>query len=153
MGFLLADALNNEWVTIFTCGGVQSNHCRATAVAKTAWLGLLPVVCFLEALNRSATYCIFSCNVQNEHLFTSVTLTWCPCCLSLSTLAHIYIAMGIRKTLLEQGFRTNNKSNVMYAFTSTVFKPGIHSSCWKVPAAVTLPSAISPPLFCHWIRR
>ena len=41
MGFLLADALNNEWDTIFTCGGVQSNHCRATAVAKTAWLGLL----------------------------------------------------------------------------------------------------------------
>ena len=33
MEFLLADALNNECDTIFTCGGVQSNHCRATAVA------------------------------------------------------------------------------------------------------------------------
>ena len=30
---LLADALNNKCDTIFTCGGVQSNHCRATAVA------------------------------------------------------------------------------------------------------------------------
>ncbi|CAH3188099.1 unnamed protein product, partial [Porites evermanni] len=31
--FLLADALNKKCDTIFTCGGVQSNHCRATAVA------------------------------------------------------------------------------------------------------------------------
>ena len=31
--FLLADALNKKFDTIFTCGGVQSNHCRATAVA------------------------------------------------------------------------------------------------------------------------
>ena len=75
-------------------------------------------------------------------------LTWCPCCLNLSTLAHIYIAMGTRKTFLEQGLRTNNKFNAMYAFTSTLFKPGIHSPCWKVHA-VTVPSAIPPPLFCH----
>ena len=66
-------------------------------------------------------------------------------------LAHIYIAMGTRKTFLEQGLRTNNKFNAIYAFTSTVFKPGIHSPCWKVHAA-TLSSAIPPPLFCHWIR-
>ncbi|CAH3152023.1 unnamed protein product, partial [Porites evermanni] len=31
--FLLADALNNECDTIFTCGGVQSNHFRATVIA------------------------------------------------------------------------------------------------------------------------
>ena len=33
MEFLFADALNKKCDTIFTCGGVQSNHCRATAVA------------------------------------------------------------------------------------------------------------------------
>ena len=42
--------------------------------------------------------------------------------------------MGTRKAFLEQGLRTNNKFNAMYAFTSTVFKPGIHSPCWKVHA-------------------
>ena len=57
MGFLLADALNNKCDTIFTCGGVQSNHCRATAVAGRQ-LGL-DVICFLEALNRSATLYVF----------------------------------------------------------------------------------------------
>lgn len=31
--FLLADALVRECDTIFTCGGIQSNHCRSTAVA------------------------------------------------------------------------------------------------------------------------
>jgi len=31
--FLLADALNKKCDTIFTCGGIQSNHCRTTAVA------------------------------------------------------------------------------------------------------------------------
>ena len=61
-------------------------------------------------------------------------------------LAHIYIAMGTRKTFLEQGLRTNNKFNAIYAFTSTVFKPGIHSPCWKVHAA-TLSSAIHHPCF------
>ena len=88
---------------------------------------------------------MFSCNVQNEHLFTSVTLTWSPWCLNLSTLTQIYIAMGTRKAFLEQGLRTHNKFNAMYAFTFTVFKPGIHSPCWKVHA-VTLPSAIPPTL-------
>ena len=29
----MADVLDNECDTIFTCGGVQSSHCRATAVA------------------------------------------------------------------------------------------------------------------------
>ena len=113
-----------------------------------AWI----VICFLDALNRSAIHCIFSCNVQNEHLFTPVTLTWWPCCLNLSTLAHIYICYGNQKNIPGARVeRTNNKFNAMYAFTSTVFKPGIHSPCWKVHA-VTLPSAIPPPLFCHRIR-
>ena len=31
--FLLADALNKKCDTILTCGGTQSNHCRATALA------------------------------------------------------------------------------------------------------------------------
>ncbi|CAH3145905.1 unnamed protein product [Pocillopora meandrina] len=31
--FLLADALDKKCDTIFTCGGIQSNHCRSTAVA------------------------------------------------------------------------------------------------------------------------
>ena len=60
--FLLADAMNNKCDTIFTCGGVQQD--------SLAWM----VICFLEALNRSATF-LFSCNLENEHLFTSVTLT------------------------------------------------------------------------------
>ena len=65
-----------------------------------AWI----VICFLKALNRSATICIFSCNVQNEHLFSSVTFTWFSWCLKPSTLGHIYIyLMGTRKTFLEQG--------------------------------------------------
>jgi len=31
--FLLADALDKKCDTILTCGGIQSNHCRSTAVA------------------------------------------------------------------------------------------------------------------------
>ena len=30
---LLADAFNKKYDTILTCGGTQSNHCRATALA------------------------------------------------------------------------------------------------------------------------
>lgn len=33
LDFLLADALFKKHDTIFTCGGLQSNHCRTTAVA------------------------------------------------------------------------------------------------------------------------
>ncbi|XP_074633133.1 uncharacterized protein LOC141891953 isoform X4 [Acropora palmata] len=43
LDFLLADALYKNCDTIFTCGGLQSNHCRATAVASRQ-LGLS---CFL----------------------------------------------------------------------------------------------------------
>lgn len=31
--FLLADALQQGCKHVITCGGIQSNHCRATAVA------------------------------------------------------------------------------------------------------------------------
>lgn len=37
--FVLADALAQKADTVITCGGVQSNHCRATAIAA-AMLGL-----------------------------------------------------------------------------------------------------------------
>ena len=39
--FLIADALGNGCDSIVTCGGIQSNHARATAVAA-AQLGLKP---------------------------------------------------------------------------------------------------------------
>ena len=53
--------------------------------------------------------------------------------------------MGTRKTFLEQVFRANNKFNAMYAFTSTVFKPGIHSPRWKPRCMLSL----SQVLFYH----
>ena len=39
--FLLADALEKGCDTIVTCGGIQSNHARATAVASRQ-LGMQP---------------------------------------------------------------------------------------------------------------
>lgn len=51
--FLLADALNKKCDTIFTCGGVQSNHCRATAVAARQ-LGL-DCYLFLRSSEQKAT--------------------------------------------------------------------------------------------------
>ena len=39
--FLMADALHKGCDSIITCGGIQSNHARATAVAATQ-LGLKP---------------------------------------------------------------------------------------------------------------
>ena len=55
--------------------------------------------------------------------------------------------MGTRKTFLEQGLRTNNKFNaLMYAFTSTVFKPGIHSSCTLEGACCHSPKCYSTTL-------
>ncbi|RKY24035.1 MAG: D-cysteine desulfhydrase family protein [Planctomycetota bacterium] len=41
--FVLQDALNKGATTVLTCGGVQSNHCRATAVAARR-LGLRPLL-------------------------------------------------------------------------------------------------------------
>jgi len=41
--YLLQAALDEKADTVFTCGGIQSNHCRATAVAARS-LGLKPVV-------------------------------------------------------------------------------------------------------------
>ena len=31
--FLLADALEKKCDSVVTCGGIQSNHCRATAIS------------------------------------------------------------------------------------------------------------------------
>lgn len=39
--FLLADALHKECKHVITCGGIQSNHCRITALAARE-LGLTP---------------------------------------------------------------------------------------------------------------
>ncbi|MEN6619848.1 MAG: D-cysteine desulfhydrase family protein [Rikenellaceae bacterium] len=41
--YVLKDALDKDCDTIITCGGIQSNHCRATVAAVTK-LGLKPVV-------------------------------------------------------------------------------------------------------------
>jgi len=46
--FLMAEALAQGADTIITCGGVQSNHCRATAVAARQ-LGLEPVLLLRSA--------------------------------------------------------------------------------------------------------
>ncbi len=43
LDLLLADALEHDADTVITCGGLQSNHCRATAVACRQ-LGLDPVL-------------------------------------------------------------------------------------------------------------
>jgi len=51
--FLLAAALAEKATTVLTCGGIQSNHARATALACAA-LGLRPVL-FLRVPERSAT--------------------------------------------------------------------------------------------------
>ncbi|KAJ7384339.1 hypothetical protein OS493_022452 [Desmophyllum pertusum] len=50
--FLLADALDKKCDTILTCGGIQSNHCRSTAVAARQ-LGLN---CYLFLRNPSTDY-------------------------------------------------------------------------------------------------
>lgn len=39
--FLLADALHTKCKHVITCGGIQSNHCRITALAARE-LGLTP---------------------------------------------------------------------------------------------------------------
>lgn len=41
--YLLKDALEKKADTFFTCGGIQSNHCRATAMAARS-LGMQPVL-------------------------------------------------------------------------------------------------------------
>ncbi|CAH3185433.1 unnamed protein product [Porites lobata] len=51
--FLLADALNDKCDTVFTCGGVQSNHSRATVVAARQ-LGL-DCYLFLRSSEQKAT--------------------------------------------------------------------------------------------------
>jgi D-cysteine desulfhydrase len=51
--FLLAAALAQKATTVLTCGGIQSNHARATALSCAA-LGLRPVL-FLRVPEGSAT--------------------------------------------------------------------------------------------------
>lgn len=41
--YLMKDALEKKVDTVFTCGGIQSNHCRATAMAARS-LGMQPVL-------------------------------------------------------------------------------------------------------------
>ncbi len=41
--YSLFEAIENKYDTIITCGGIQSNHCRATAVASVL-LGLKPIL-------------------------------------------------------------------------------------------------------------
>ena len=41
--FLLAEALSTGCDAVITCGGIQSNHCRATAMAARS-LGMQPVL-------------------------------------------------------------------------------------------------------------
>ena len=117
MEFLLADALNKKCDTIFTCGGVQSNHCRATAVAARQ-LGL-DCYLFLRSSEQVSYIVYFLAMYKNDHLFTS-HLNLMPLMFGPTvTLAHIFTAVGTRKTFLEQGLRTNNKliqCNVCFHF-------------------------------------
>ena len=59
MEFLLADAVNKKCDTIFTCGGVQSNHCRATAVAARQ-LGLDCYLFLRSSEQVSCTVCFLA---------------------------------------------------------------------------------------------
>ena len=70
MEFLLADALNNNYDTIFTCGGVQSNHCRATAVAARQ-LGLDCYLLLRSSEQVSYTVCFLAMYKMNTFLHQS----------------------------------------------------------------------------------
>ncbi|KAJ1393421.1 tryptophan synthase beta subunit-like PLP-dependent enzyme [Ochromonadaceae sp. CCMP2298] len=52
--FLLAEATNHDCDCVITVGGVQSNHCRATAVAARQ-LGLDPFLILRKPLNKDAS--------------------------------------------------------------------------------------------------
>ena len=69
--FLLADALNKKFDTIFTCGGVQSNHCRATAVAARQ-LGL-DCYLFLRS-SEQVSYTVYFLAMYKMNTF----LNWSP---------------------------------------------------------------------------
>lgn len=60
--FLLADALSKKCDTVFTCGGIQSNHARATAYFSIK-LGMFPVL-FL----RKSDEFVFNGNYFIDHL-------------------------------------------------------------------------------------
>ena len=67
MEFLLVDALNNKYGTIFTFGGVQSNHCRATAVAARQ-LGLVCYLLLRRSEQVSYTVCFLAMYKMNTFL-------------------------------------------------------------------------------------
>ena len=71
MEFLLADALNNECDTIFTCSGVQSNHGRATAIAARQ-LGL-DCYLFLRS-SEQVSYTVYFLAMYKMNTF----LNWSP---------------------------------------------------------------------------
>lgn len=54
LGFLLADAAEKQADSIITCGGIQSNHCRATSVASRR-MGLAPYVMLRTATPEKPT--------------------------------------------------------------------------------------------------
>ena len=155
MGFLLADALNNEWDTIFTCGGVQSNHCRATAVAARQ-LGL---DCYLflrrseQVSCRCTLYVFLQCAEWTpfyiSHLYL-MPLMFGP----ITTLARIYVFDGTRKTFLEQGLRTNNKwiyfHSIQTSGTFTLLEgvcshsPNFYSTTLVLPSNQTLIILLNP---------
>ena len=77
--FLVADALNRGCDNIITCGGIQSNHARATAVTA-AQLGLKP---HLVLRTKTPTVCSF---------FASATYTYTQDFIVL--LLHLSLSLG-----------------------------------------------------------
>lgn len=66
---LLADAIAQKKTKVITCGGIQSNHCRATAIAARR-LGLAP-----HLLLRGRTPDEPDANLLLDHL-VGATITW-----------------------------------------------------------------------------
>ncbi|GLS26490.1 D-cysteine desulfhydrase family protein [Marinibactrum halimedae] len=69
--FVVADALSQDAEVLITCGGIQSNHCRATA-AVAAQLGLKAHLVLRGQAPASAP----DGNVLLDHLF-GATITYC----------------------------------------------------------------------------
>ena len=53
--FLLAEAVSRKCRHVITCGGVQSNHCRATAVAARQ-LGMQPHLVMVSDMEEKVPY-------------------------------------------------------------------------------------------------
>lgn len=67
LNFLLAHALKNNCDTIITCGGVQSNHCRATAFA-CAQLGLKACLILRDDGSREVDGNLFLDQLSGAHV-------------------------------------------------------------------------------------